>query len=169
MTEQSWPVAQFGPVARLRALAAALPGAVLDDRVVGAPYERVWDYFADMERSLPEFDRQVGDFRILSRDGNRLRAKVRSAGPLPVWVSLDVDLEPGWCWMVSRPAFYVVGFAAEPDGEQTRFAHLEGYVLPGPSRLQAIVRPLLAASRRLHRAHVPGDVDGIERALGLRK
>ena len=86
-----------------------------------------------------------------------------------MWINLDLDLEPGWCWMVARPALYVVGFAAESDGERTRFAHLEGYALPGPPKLQAIVRPLLSATRRLHRADVPGDVDGIERALGLRR
>jgi hypothetical protein len=168
MSDEIWPVASFGTVARLRALAAGLPGVVLDERTMEAPYERVWDYFADMEHSIPEFDRQVTAFRILDRDGNRLRAQVRSAG-LPLWLNLDVDLEPGWCWMVMRPALYVVGFAAEPDEGRTRFAHLEGYIVPGSPRLQAIVRPLLAASRRLHRAHVPGDVDGLERALGLRR
>jgi hypothetical protein len=168
MSAESWPVARFGPVARLRVLAAGLPGAVLHERTLAAPFERVWGYFADMERSTPEFDDQVGEFRVLRRDGHRLVARVRSSGWPRAPITLDVDLEPGWCWMAARPRLFVVGFAAEPEGGSTRFAHLEGLTFPGPPALQAVARPLLIATRRLHRSHVPADVDGIERALGLR-
>jgi hypothetical protein len=163
----SWPVAHLDPVGRLRILAAGLPGAVVDQRTIDAPFERVWGFFSDMEASLPRFDQAVGSFQIVKRAGSRLVARARTPR-LHVPVTFDVDLEPGWCWMTARPSAYIVGFAAQPDGDRTRFAHLEAYTLPGPPGLRALVRPLLLASRRHLTTHVRGDVDGIEMALGLR-
>lgn len=156
-----WPVATLDPVARLRVLAAGLPGVELHERRLAAPFDEVWGFVGDLERSVATFDRTVSSIRIVSRDGARLR--VRAGGTWRtgfVPVRFDVDLEPGWCWMVSRPQFYVVGMAAVPDGEGTRYGHLEGMT-------RRMLHPLARATRFTHRRHVVSDVDGIERALGL--
>ncbi len=80
----------------------------------------------------------------------------------------DVELTEGWCWMVARPQVYVVGMAAEPHGDRTRFALLEGVSLRGAGPLRALVAPLTTLRRWRHVRHVPHDVDGIERLLGAR-
>lgn len=160
-------MAQLDPVGRLRVLAAGLPAAVLDERTMAAPFDKVWGFFSDMEQSLPRFDQAVGEFEIVERDGSRLVARARTPR-LRVPLTLDVDLEPGWCLMTARPSAYVVGFAAVPEGDQTRFAHLEAYSVPVPPLLGTVIRPLLVASRRSLAGHVAHDMDGIERALGLR-
>lgn len=164
MSTSDWPVAELDGIARLRVVAAGLPGVTLHERVLAASFEVVWGYVGDLERSAPAFDSDVSSLTIRRRDGDRLRIVARGPwwllkGPL----GFDVDLRPGWCWMVSRPRLYVVGMAAEPDGDRTRLGHLEGVV--GDRRL---LRPVLALSRWRHRYHVPRDVDRIERELGLR-
>lgn len=165
-----WPTAELDGIARLRVLAAGLPGVVVHERVLAAPYDAVWGFLSDLERSAPAFDSDVASLRILRRTGDRLLIESRGSwrllsGPL----RFDVDLTDGWCWMVSRPQLYVVGMAAEPDGpDRTRFGHLEGVVAPGSPATRAIAAPVLALSRWRHRHHVPRDVDRIERCLGLR-
>ena len=125
---EAWPTATLAPAARLRALSAGLPGTVVEERVLDAPFERVWGFVADLERSVPTFDRDVASLRVTSRRGTRLRVRTtgswRMAG-LPL--AFDVDLEPGWCWMVARPRLYVVGMAAAPlpdDPGRTHYLHL---------------------------------------------
>jgi hypothetical protein len=153
----AWPAARLDPIARLRALAAGLPGAALHERVIDAPFADVWGYVSDLEHSVPEWDRDVARIRIVRSSGERLR--VHSWSPrVPVPLGFDVTLRPGWCWMASH--LYVVGMAAVPDGDRTRFAHLEGFVAGGP---------LLRLSRWRHRAHVVRDVDGIERGVAARR
>ncbi len=166
MTDDRWPTAALGEVGRMRVLAAAFPGAFLEERLVPRSFETVWGYLSDLERSIPDFDRTVGGLRIVRRDGERLEARARAAGPVPLATTFDVDLRPGWCWMVARPAFYVVGFAAEPEGDQTRLAHMEALSVPGPPGLRAALGPLLRMSRFGVARHVPRDLDGIGRALG---
>ena len=164
-TSASWPEASLGRIARLRLLADARPGVVLVERRIDVPFERFWPVLADLERSVPAFDHAVAELRILGeRDG---RLDVRSRFPrLPVWSRFDVDLEEGWCWMVTRPRAYVVGMAAEPapDGS-TSYAHLEGLAPALPHRLGRVLRPLLVLSRVRHRRHTRHDVDGIERLV----
>jgi hypothetical protein len=58
--------------------------------------------------------------------------------------------------------------AAIPEGERTRFVHLEGVHVHGPRFARFLARPLEWVSRLRHRRHVPHDIDGIERCLGLR-
>lgn len=138
---------------------------MLHERTLDAPFDVVWGFVGDLERSVPSFDRSVASIEVLSRHGHRLEVRASStwrAGFLPL--RFEVDLDPGWCWMVSRPRLHVVGMAAVADGPRTRYAHLEGTAVP--SRL---LRPLVRATKVKHRVHVPADVDGIERALGLRR
>jgi hypothetical protein len=161
MTPSTWPVASLSPTARARALAAGLPGAVLQEGVIDAPFADVWGFIADLERSVPTFDDVVARLRVVDRDGTRLRVHTRASwrmAGLPL--DFDVDLEEGWCWMVARPRIYVVAMAAEPDPDdagRTRYAHLEGIT----------VRPrLLARATRVRsRRHVASDVAGIEEAV----
>ncbi|HEX3795631.1 MAG TPA: hypothetical protein VHV57_14150 [Acidimicrobiales bacterium] len=161
-----WPQANVGNVGRLRALAAGFPGSAYTERHIPVPFEQVWDYFSDMERSVPSFDETVAEFHITNRDDNRLTAKVR--GPfLPIRFTLDVDLDVGWCLMTARPAYYLVMFAAEPSGDHTRFAHAEACNLPGPTVLRRPIQPLFRLARRWLVGHVERDVDGLELALGL--
>jgi hypothetical protein len=162
--EEPWPTATLAPAARLRAVAAGLPGTVVEERVLDAPFERVWGFIADLERSVPTFDRDVARLRVTSRRGTHLQARATSSwrhGSLPV--NFEVDLEPGWCWMVSRPRLYVVGMAAARlpgDPERTHYLHMEGVPFAG-----RVLGPVARATRVRHRRHVASDVDGIERAL----
>jgi len=162
VTAAEWPTAELDRVARLRVLAAGLPGVALRERTIDVPFDRVWAFVSDFERSVPAFDADVSSLRIRRRDGGRLGIVARGSWRLlRAPLAFDVDLRAGWCLMVSRPRFYVVGMAAEPDGDRTRFGHLEGLV--GDTRF---LRPLLAVSRVRHRRHVAHDLDGIERELG---
>jgi hypothetical protein len=164
----NWPQARLGSAGRLRALAAAFPGAAVTERVIPASFDQVWDYFADMERSVPSFDETVREFRVVARQGTRLVARVK--GPLlPLRYTLDVDLDRGWCLMTARPAWYIVAFAAEPSGSQTLFAHAEACNIAGPPDVRRAGAPLLSATRKWLVGHVSRDIDGIERAMGLRE
>lgn len=155
-----WPVATLDPVRRLRALAAGLDGIALEERHLDAPFESVWSFISDLEHSIPTFDHTVASIRILETRGHRLRVRAGSTrhhGFVPM--IFDVDLRPGWCWMVSRPQLYVVGMAAVPDGDGTRFAHMEGPAVPW-----APLRPVLRRFAGRQARHVRTDLDGIARA-----
>jgi hypothetical protein len=68
--------------------------------------------------------------------------------------------------MATRPQAYLVGMAAEPDGDRTRFAHLEGFGFHAPRPLQSLLRPVLALSGWRHRRHVAHDVAAIATRVG---
>ena len=179
MTAGPFPEARLDRIARLRVLAAGLPGTVVVETVLDAPFDRAWAWLSDLERSVPAFDRDVADLRVVRRrpasdDGTgsgtraeRLRIHTRSTGRM-LWVPgvLDVDLAPGWCWMASRPQIYIVGMAAAPDGDRTRFAHLEGFGFRAQGPVRRLLGPLLALSRWRHRRHIPHDVAAIARLVG---
>ena len=122
--ERSWPSARIGNVARLRALAAARPHLAYRERVIEAPFERVWSLFGDLEHGIPRFETYVRWIRITRREGDRL--EVRSNSPLPgLSMRFDAIHRPGWCVMRSFES--EVGMAADPDGaDRTRVAHVEG-------------------------------------------
>ena len=160
----TWPMFDLDPVARLRVLSRSLPGVAIEERTIAAPFDLVWDFVSDLPNSVPQFDRDVASIEILERRGDRL--EITSRPPfVPIRVKLEVELREGWCWMVAHPQLYVVGMAARPDGENTRFALLEGMSFAGPEVLRGILAPVSAISRWRHRRHLPRDVDGIERAL----
>ncbi len=159
-TLDPWPIARLDPIARLRVLAAGLPGVAVEERSIAAPFPFVWDFISDLERSVPSFDSSVGSIRVLERRGATLRIRAVSTWRLAFLpLRFDVRLEPGWCWMVSRPQFYVVGMAAVADGDGTRFAHLEGLAL------RRVPPPLLRPLVPKHRRHVRSDLGGIERCV----
>ena len=147
----SWPTAELDPVRRLRVLGAVIPGAAVAEAVLEAPFEDVWAAATDFENAVPRIELFIGRARVVSREGERVRVQITPPmmrKPQP----LDVVLRPGWCWMVSPMA--VAGMAAVPEGEHTRFAHLEALTLPGGR----IAGPLLSAKMAL-----AGELKRIER------
>ena len=162
-----WPSATLGTVARLRALQAGLPGTWLEERTLAAPFDRVWSWIANLEESVPTFDHDVAELKV-TEQVTPTRFKVRSRSSwraLFAPVNFDVDLEAGWCWMVSRPHLYVVGMAAERAGDRTRYAHLEGIALGTSGPLRPLLGPVLGISSIRHRRHIAHDIDGIARAV----
>jgi len=141
------PPAELDPVRRLRVLAKAIPGAAVAEGVLDAPYEAVWETVRDLEH-VGGIEILVGDPRIRSRrpdpqtGGERLELEY-TARPLGKREVLDVDLRPGWCFMQSQLG--IAAMAAVPEGERTRFAHLEAVRFPG----RRLFRPLLAAKMKL--------------------
>jgi hypothetical protein len=163
----TWPTVDLDPVARLRVLSRVLPGVALEERTLRAPFDEVWDFVSDLPNSVPQFDSDVSSIDILERHGDHL--KIISRPPyLHIPFRVDVELRRGWCWMASRPQIYIVGMAAVPDGEHTRFAMLEGFSVPSGPAFRSLLAPVHAVSAWRHRHHLPHDADGIERALNLR-
>ena len=165
MTE--WPTVELDPIARLRVMARTLPGVFMEERVLDAPLDDVWNLVTDFETWVPQFDSDVDAVRILGQGerGPRIRAYGRLLGRR-FGLDIDVELERGWCWMPSP--YYVVGMGAVAEGGRTRFGHLEGVPLGGPPLVQRMLLPVAWASRFRHSRHVPRDVDGIERCLASR-
>jgi hypothetical protein len=131
----TWPVADLDAIRRLRALAGAVPGAIVAETVVDAPFEQVWAVAADLDHELPAYLPDVRSFVITRRDGERLEAYARGYAGLRA--RFDIVLRPGWCVMRSR--FLLGGMAAVPDGDRTRFAFLGGTHIPA----QRAVAPAL--------------------------
>lgn len=115
---------------------------------------------------MPLFDGDVEALEVRRRDGNRLRVVATA----PWWlghsrVGFDVELRPGWCWMVARNGLYVVGMAVQREGEPTRIAHLEGVAVRGSTWKRRLAAPVLVLSRWRHRFHLERDLDGIARGV----
>ena len=123
----NWPVADLDAVARMRVLAAALPGAFLAEAVVDAPFDRVWAVAADLEGELPRLLRNVRTVRIVQVEGENLVADI--TGHFGLRDTFDVVLRPGWCVMQSGRV--VGGMAAVAAGGGTRFAFLGALRVPG--------------------------------------
>ncbi|WP_327085557.1 hypothetical protein OIE66_24755 [Nonomuraea sp. NBC_01738] len=128
----SWPVAELDAVRRLRALASAIPGAYVAERVIAAPFAVVWAVAGDLEREFGTFEPDMRDVTVESAgpDG-RLVARARSRYGMRA--RFDVDLAPGWCWMQSR--FLLVGLAATAVPEGTLVAQTGGVRVPGRAAL----------------------------------
>jgi hypothetical protein len=159
--DERWPGIALDPLLRLRVLAATLPGVALVERTLPVPFDEVWSFITDLERSIPAFDNLVRSVRILeqSPDGRQLRLR---AWPSPF--PFRVELSEGLCLMHS--AAFMVGMAAEPLGDDsTRFGHLEGVPASGPRLVRAMKRPLVSSLRAVHRRNARRDLDGMERCL----
>jgi hypothetical protein len=133
----NWPVAELDTIRRLRALAAAVPGAFVAETTLDAPFDQVWAVAADLEHELPAYLPDVRSFIVTRRDGERLQAHARGYAGLRA--RFDIVLRPGWCVMRSR--FLLGGLAAVPDGQRTRFAFLGGVHIPAQ---RALAPPLTA-------------------------
>ena len=109
-----WPVTELDPVRRMRVLASALPGGGFACLRIDAPFEHVWDYLADMDRSIPELISFIRRFE-LGTDGTAI-----ATGPVGNRGRLDVELRDGW--FVLQDRYVVGGVAAVADGTGTLLA-----------------------------------------------
>jgi len=165
--DDRWPIAELGDVARLRVLAEALPGVHRHETVIDAQFDDVWACISDLERSTPVFESDVQSLRVVARDGDDWKIRVR----LPKWLAslplrLDVTMRDGWCWMVARPQLYVVGIAAEPVEGGTLLGFMEGVALPRWRGTRWLTAVPLALSRWRHRNHIPRDVARLVKLVG---
>jgi hypothetical protein len=136
------------PIDRLHLIAAGIPGAALVERVLDAPYDDVWATATDFEGCLAGFEMSVSGARVVQRDGERLTLESR----LPVLRTrqrVDVHLRDGWCLMQGR--VFVAGMAARPEGERTRFAHLEAARGPGAGLTRPLMKAKMVLTRELPR------------------
>jgi hypothetical protein len=142
------------PIDRLAILAGALPGAVVRQRQITAPFDAVWRVVADLEQATPRYEPSVAHVRVIERHGELLRLLVEDTAGNEE--PMDAKLRPGWCLMQS--ATIVVAFAARPVGSQTLLAHLEHRrvqtPLPGPNR---------SSYRRAAEAKIDQELEVIER------
>lgn len=127
------------PVARLHVLATALPGAIVAERIVPSPFERVWRVVSDLESMVPRYERNVKGVEVVERrdDIVRIVATLRNGAR----EEMDVRMTPGWCLMQSETM--IVCFGARSVGHHTIVAHLEHF---RPSLLRPGV-PLLPEAR----------------------
>jgi hypothetical protein len=145
--------AELDPIRRLRVLAASIPGAAVAEGVLDAPFDAVWDTVRDLEH-LGGIEVLIADPRIRSRrpdpgtGGERIEIDYR-ARPFGFKEVTEVDLRDGWCLMQSPKAIAVM--AAMPEGERTRFAHLEAVRFPGRRLFGPLLWLKMALARELRR------------------
>ena len=144
----SWPTVELDPIRRLEVLAAAIPGAAVAKAVLDAPFDHIWAAATDFEGAVPRIELFIGRAEVVSREGERLTARI-TPRMWPQKQRLDIVLRPGWCWMVSPMA--VAAMAAVPEGERTRFAHLEALTLPGGRFMAPMLRAKMALAQELTR------------------
>lgn len=130
-----WPQAELDNVRRLRVLGASIGGAVVTERVIDAPLDRVWGLLADLEGAFGEIQPDMRSVRVVLRDGDRVTAVARSR--FGMRARLEGVVRPGWCWLQSR--FLIIGMAAAPEpGGGTRVAMTGGVRVPGRAALVPI-------------------------------
>jgi hypothetical protein len=141
--EHGWPVASLDPIGRAKVLAATIHSAAFHQGVIDAPYDVVWPWVIDLERSTPRFDSQVDRVVIRHREEQRdvthLRMSATSHG---ISLPFRVRIEDGFCLMRGMARLYLVVMAAVPEdgGERTRFLHMEAIPLPGTGRLRRFIQ-----------------------------
>lgn len=135
---------ELDPVARLRIMAAGVPGARVVEATLPAPLEAVWAVMSDLEGEFGRFQPDMRSVRVLRVAGDRVEALARSKYGLRA--HFHGVLRPGWCWLQSR--FLIIGMAAAPTPDGTTHAALTGGVrVPG----RAAIVPL-GAERELRQA-----------------
>jgi len=152
--EAPWPSAQLDDVARLRALAAALPHAAYAERTIAAPFDAVWAVFGDLEHGVPRFEWSVRELEIVQREDDALEIVAR--GALGSRARFRAIWRPGWCVMSDFSGRGQIGMAAAPAGPtRTRVAHFEGTRglgrLARPFLLRAVRRDLARVARLCER------------------
>jgi hypothetical protein len=109
------------PVLRLHVLAAALPGSVVAERTVEAPFDQVWRVVTDLETMAPRYETNVTAIEVIERTPQRVRIVATLRGGH--FEEMDARFEPGWSLMQSRS--FIIAFGARPVGKHTKLAHLE--------------------------------------------
>ncbi|AWZ10553.1 MULTISPECIES: SRPBCC family protein [unclassified Streptomyces] len=135
---------EMDSIARLRVMAAGVPGARVVEGVLPAPVEAVWAVMSDLEGEFGRFQPDMRTVRVLRVTGDRVEALARSKYGLRA--HFRGVLRPGWCWLQSR--FLIIGMAAAPEpGGGTRVALTGGVRVP----TRAAIVPL-GAERELREA-----------------
>jgi hypothetical protein len=154
----SWPETTLDPIDRLRVMAGVLSGVAVTEVHLDAPFEEVWAFVEDLDRSAATIDPLLAEVRVTKRDGTHWKGKVRTRF-LPLWLPLDIEMNEGLCWMQARGRlrrFQYVGMAAVADpAGGTRYGHLEGVDIPGGRYLRWLFRRMIAL-----------DAQGISRVFG---
>jgi hypothetical protein len=123
----NWPEVELTEIQRFRVLAAAVPGAALTERVVGAPVDRVRDLLMDLD-VFARIQADLSQVHLQRRDGDRVVLLARNRRGLRA--RLEGQYRPGWCWLQSR--FLIIGMATAPEpGGGTRIALTGGIRVPG--------------------------------------
>ena len=151
-----WPHAHFDAVDHLSLIAHTTPASRIVERVIDTPVHTVWEFVADLETSIPTFDRTVRSVRILEQHGNVLRMHVQPRlGPR---MNFSCHLGHHRIVMAADHRLYLVGIAVRSLGPtHTLYAQLEG--IPRRSG-----RPL----NRFTRRHVARDADTVKSLLEQR-
>jgi hypothetical protein len=136
------------PIERLHVIAAGIPGAAVVERVLDAPFDAVWATATDFEGALSGFEISVSGARVVERDGERVTLESR-VPVLRFRQRVDIHLREGWCLMQGRG--FVAGMAARPEGDRTRFAHLEAARVPGARLTRPLIRAKMILTRELRR------------------
>ncbi|WP_328994006.1 hypothetical protein OG394_06465 [Kribbella sp. NBC_01245] len=132
---QNWPAVELDNVRRLHVLAAGIAGAAVTERVIDAPFERVWVLLSDLQGAFGEIQPDMRSLRVERREGERVTAVAQSR--FGMRARLDGVVRPGWCWLQSR--FLLIGMAATPEpGGGTRVAMTGGVRVPGRAALVPI-------------------------------
>jgi hypothetical protein len=158
MSAIDWPDAGLSTVARLRILAATLPGAGHAETTIDVPFAEAWPRLMELERSVPAADRGVRAIRVLDRsisdDGAEL-LDIRAWTTFGLPQRFDVRVEEGFCLMRGRGRLFVVVMAAEPvadDPTRTRYAHVEAVPRRGGGLLRRVMQPTVESDvRGFHR------------------
>jgi len=155
----NWPETTLDTIGQLHVMAGVLSGVAVTEVHLDAPFDEVWAFVEDLGRSAAAIDPLLAEVRVTRRDGTHWKGKVRTRY-LPLWLPLDIEMNPGLCWMQARGnlrRFQYVGMAAvpHPDGG-TRYGHLEGVDIPGGRSLRWLFRRMIAL-----------DVQGISRVFGV--
>lgn len=123
-----WPEADLDAVRRLRVLAAPISGAAVTERVVDAPFDRVWAVLSDLEGGFTKVQPDMKRVRVERREADLVVAVAYSEYGMRA--RLRGRIRPGWCWLQSR--FLLIGMAAAPEpGGGTRVALTGGIRVPG--------------------------------------
>ena len=123
----NWPEVELTEIERFRVLAAAVPGAAITERVVGAPVDQVRDLLMDLD-VFAQIQADLSSVDLVSRDDDRIVLLARNRRGLRA--RLEGQYRPGWCWLQSR--FLIIGMATAPEpGGGTRIALTGGIRVPG--------------------------------------
>lgn len=131
-----WPSSDLDPVRRMRILVAAMPHAAYRERVLDAPFADVWGVAGDLEHGTALWKKDVTGLTVLRQEDEHLDVEIRSY--FGISLPLRAVLRRGWCVMQGR--LLVVGMAAAPEGDRTRFAHFQAVRLPGSRALRPWLR-----------------------------
>lgn len=149
-----WPRAELDGVRRLRIMAAAISGAVVTERVIDAPFERVWGVLSDLEGAFGQIQPDMREVRITAAVGDRVEAVALSR--FGMRARFAGVLRSEWCWLQSR--FLLIGMGAAPEpGGGTRVALTGGVRVPGRAVLVpvGVAREARRSLDRLERLTVP--------------